>query len=157
MMKCMVFARKGLRYFYVCSGYHQITLFPLSFIKTYFFAPKVRKYVRVVMNFCLGNFLVVFIEMIHDLCELQMLLCEIYVTEPKKINGSTVIMDDCFMFAFIEDNIFIITNYICIVSRKYNFTWKIKKCQWFLQKVIVFFSICIYKGYFTCRRKLWEP
>ena len=47
----------------------------------------------------------------------------------------TIIIDNTLLFTVIENNIFIVAKYACIVARKYCLTWKLKKCQWFPEKI----------------------
>jgi hypothetical protein len=113
------------------SGYHQIRLSKASIEKTAFFAPQGRKYVWVVMPFGLRNCPVIFLSMMHDLRELWTQLCEEAGVAPSDDKGSTIIMDDTFLFSASEDNAFIIVRCVCILARKYNLTWKLAKSRWF--------------------------
>ena len=49
--------------------------------------------------------------------------------------GATIVMDDTFIFAVTVANTFRILKCVCIVPRKYNLTWKLKKSMWFPDKV----------------------
>jgi hypothetical protein len=111
------------------SGYHQIRLSAASQAKTAFFAPRGRKYIWVVMPFGLRNCPVIFLSMMHDLRELWTQLCEQEGITPSNNEGSTIIMDDTFLFSASEDNAFIIIRGICILARKYNLTWKLRKSR----------------------------
>jgi hypothetical protein len=117
------------------SGYHQIRLSPSSIAKTAFFAPRGRKYVWVVMPFGLRNCPVIFLGMMHDLRELWTTLCEEYGVPNSDDEGSTIIMDDTFLFSASEDNAFILVRCVCLIARKYNLTWKLAKSRWFPEKV----------------------
>ena len=44
-------------------------------------------------------------------------------------------MDDVIQFAVDEFTIKIIARCVCMIARKYNLTWKLKKCRWFPDKV----------------------
>jgi hypothetical protein len=44
-------------------------------------------------------------------------------------------MDDIFPLSASKDNASIILHCICLISRKYNLTWKLQKSQWFPQTV----------------------
>jgi hypothetical protein len=81
------------------SGYHQIRLSAASIQKTAFFAPQGRKYVWVIMPFGLRNCPVIFLSMMHDLRELWTQLCEQEGVAPSDNEGSTIIMDDTFLFS----------------------------------------------------------
>lgn len=117
------------------SGYHQIRLSKASIDKTAFHAPFGRKYVWLVMPFGLRNAPAIFISMMHDLKALWTELCEKYKVPPTEDEGTTIIMDDCFLFALTVGNIFIIIECVCKIARKYHLTWKLKKCQWFPSEV----------------------
>jgi hypothetical protein len=69
--------------------------------------------------------------MMHDLRELWTQLCEEAGVAPSDDKGSTIIMDDTFLFSASEDNAFIIVRCVCILARKYNLTWKLAKSRWF--------------------------
>jgi hypothetical protein len=117
------------------SGYHQIRLSLLSMAKTAFFAPRGRKYCFAVMPFGLRNCPVIFLSMMHDLRDLWTQLCKEYGVNPGDDEGTTIIMDDTFIFSATEDNAFIILRCVCLIARKYNLTWKLQKSQWFPQTV----------------------
>lgn len=117
------------------SGYHQIRLSPASIDKTAFYAPFGRKYVWLVMPFGLRNAPAIFISMMHDLKTLWTQMCDELGVNPSENEGSTIIIDDCFLFAVTVNNIFIIIGCVCKIARKYHLTWKLKKCQWFPQEV----------------------
>jgi hypothetical protein len=112
------------------SGYHQIRLLAAAF-----FAPRGRKYVWAVMPFGLCNCPIIFLSMMHDLHELWTQLCEQEGVAPWDNEGSTIIMDDTFLFLASEDNAFIIVRCVCILARKNNLTWKLQKCRWFPETV----------------------
>jgi hypothetical protein len=86
------------------SGYHQIQLSAASIVKKGFFAPRGCKYIWVVMTFGLQNCPVIFLSMMHDLHELWMQLCKEGGVPPSNNKGSTIIMDDTFLFLALEDN-----------------------------------------------------
>ncbi len=117
------------------SGYHQIRLSEASIAKTAFYAPRGRKYVWVVMPFGLRNCPVIFLGMMHDLRELWTQLCEEEGVPPSDDEGSTIIMDDTFLFSASEDNAFILVRCVCIVVMKYNLTWMLQNCRWFPETV----------------------
>ena len=73
--------------------------------------------------------------MMHDSKTFWTQLCTKEGITPSHDEGSTVIMDDCFLFAANEDNAFLIVRCVCHVPRKQNLTWKLKKCQWFPEKI----------------------
>lgn len=126
------------------SGYHQIRLSAASIDKTAFYAPFGRKYVWLVMPFGLRNAPAIFISMMHDFKALWTMLCEKHKINPSENEGSTIIMDDCFMFSYCIENVFIITECVCIIARKYHLTWKLKKCRW-LPKEVEFVGVDISK------------
>jgi hypothetical protein len=113
------------------SGYHQIRLSEASVIKTAFYAPHGRKYMWVVMPFGLRNYPSVFIAMMHDLKELWSSECEKEGIVPSHNKGTTIIIDDTFLYAIGIEHAFIIIHCICKIARKYHLTWKLKKAQWF--------------------------
>ena len=117
------------------SGYHQIRLSPESMLKTAFFAPHGRKYVYCVMPFGLRNAPAIFVAMMHDLKALWTELSVERGVPPSDSEGSTIIIDDIFVFAVSEDNTFILLECIAKIARKYHLTLKLKKCQWFPQDV----------------------
>jgi hypothetical protein len=117
------------------SGYHQVALSPESMLKTAFFAPHGRKYVYVVMPFGLRNAPAIFVMMMHDLKALWTKLCEKEGITPSENEGTTIIIDDIFLYAISEDNAFIILRCIALIARKYHLTMKLKKCQWFPKEV----------------------
>lgn len=74
---------------------------------------------------------VVFLAMMHNMRELWE---ELYLKEgikPSSDKGSTIIIDNVFTFATTLNNLFLIVKSVCLMARKYNLTWKLKKCQWF--------------------------
>jgi hypothetical protein len=87
------------------SGYHQVSLTPESMAKTAFHAPNGRKYCWVVMPFGLKNCPPVYISMMHDLKDLWTELATKEGLNMSRDNGSTLIVDDTFMFA--------VTTYSC--------------------------------------------
>jgi hypothetical protein len=117
------------------SGYHQIRLSAASIEKTAFYAPRGRKYVWLVMPFGLRNCPPIFLGMMHDLRELWTQLCDEEGVPSSADEGSTIIMDDTFLFSASEDNSFILVRCVCIIARKYNLTWKLSKSRWFPEKV----------------------
>ena len=117
------------------SGYHQVSLSKCTRHKTAFYAPHGRKYIYVVMPFGLRNAPAVFVAMMHDLKALWTDLCHKYGIKPSHDEGTTIIIDDIFVFAVSEDNSFIILECIAKISRKYHLTLKLKKCQWFPNEV----------------------
>ena len=117
------------------SGYHQISLSPSSIPKTAFHAPHGRKYVWLVMPFGLRNAPAIFIAMMHDLKQMWTTECEQEGIRPSPDEGSTIIMDDWFLFSYSLENAFIIVTCVCRIARKYHLTWKLKKCQWFPKEV----------------------
>ena len=127
------------------SGYHQIRLAPETAMKTAFFAPHGRKYMYIVMPFGLKNVPAVFVQIMHNMKALWMQLCEKCGVPPSQDEGTTIIIDDIFIYAVTEDNIFIILECIAMIARKYHLTLKLKKCQWF-PKEIEFVGVDISKS-----------
>jgi hypothetical protein len=80
------------------SGYHQVKLSWASMMKTAFFAPHGRKYCWVVMPFGLKNAPPVYVAMMHDLKELWTELAEANGIDTSVDNGTTIIIDDNFIF-----------------------------------------------------------
>ena len=111
------------------SGYHQVKLSPASQAKTAFYAPHGRKYIWLVMPFGLRNCPTLFIAMMHDLKEIWTEMFKVKGITPSQHEGTTVIMDDTFLFAITIDHAFVILESVCIVARKYHLTWKLKKCR----------------------------
>jgi hypothetical protein len=126
------------------SGYHQVKLSPASAIKTAFYAPHGRKYIYLVMPFGIRNAPTLFLAMMHDLKEFWTAKCAEYGIVPSENEGTTIIMDDTFVFSVSEDNMFIILECVCMVARKYNLTWKLKKCRWF-PSAVEFVGVDIHK------------
>jgi hypothetical protein len=87
------------------------------------------------MPFGLRNCPVIFLSMMHDLHELWTQLCEQEGVAPSDNEGSTIIMDNTFLFSASEDNAIIIVRCVCILAQKYNLTWKLQKCRWFPETV----------------------
>jgi hypothetical protein len=112
------------------SGYHQVKLSEASTIKTAFFAPHGRKYCWVVMPFGLRNCPVVFIAMMHDLQELWIEMARKEGIDIGLSNGTTIIMDDTFLFGVDIEASFVLARCVCLIARKYHLTWKLKKSQW---------------------------
>ena len=127
------------------SGYHQVLLTPESAMKTAFFAPNGRKYCWVVMPFGLKNCPPVYIAMMHDLKELWTIEAEAAGLDMSCNNGSTLIMDDAFLFGATIDNTFLLARCVCIVARKYQLTWKLKKARW-LPETIEFVGVDIHQN-----------
>eukprot|EP00957_Ditylum_brightwellii_P045733 3469654-Ditylum_brightwellii.AAC.1 len=92
----------------VFLGYHQIRLSPMSKPKTAFYAPRGRKYVWKVILFGLRNCPVVFLAFMHNMQEQWEQDCEKKGIKLDLSNGSTVIMDDTFLYAVEEDIMFAI-------------------------------------------------
>ena len=129
----------GAAIFYVLwdafSGYHQVKLSRWSMPKTAFFAPHGRKYMYIVMPFGLKNAPAIFTAMMYDLRAEWTQLCQEKGISASNDNGSTIIIDDTFVWAINEDQMFDILHCIAKVSRKYHLTWKLKKCRWFPKEV----------------------
>jgi hypothetical protein len=106
------------------SGYHQVRLSPASQIKTAFFAPYGRKYIWLVMPFGLRNAPVVFTAMMYDLKELWDTECEKAGVDPSHNEGTTIIIDDTFLYGVSEDRTYILLRCVCKIARKYHLTWK---------------------------------
>jgi hypothetical protein len=73
--------------------------------------------------------------MMHNLRELWTTLCEEYGVPNSDDEGSTIIMDDTFLFSASEDNTFILVRCVYMMAQKYNLTWKLTKSRWFPDKV----------------------
>ena len=116
-------------------GYHQVRLTPESMAKTAFHAPNGRKYCWTVMPFGLKNCPPVYISMMHDLKDLWTEMATAEGLDMSRNNGSTLIVDDTFIFAVGIEHIFLLVRCICLISRKYHLTWKLKKAQWLPSKV----------------------
>ena len=87
------------------------------------------------MPFGLRNCPVIFIAMMHDFKALWESQCEEHEIEVDSDNGSNIIMDDVIQFAVGDFTIKIIARCVCMIARKYNLTWKLKKCRQFPDKV----------------------
>jgi hypothetical protein len=125
------------------SGYHQVKLSEGSAIKTAFFAPHGRKHCWVVMPFGLHNCPVVFIAMMHDLQELWIEMARKEGIDIRLSNGTTIIMDDTFLFGVDIDASFVLARCVCLIARKYHLTWKLKKSQW-MPPSIEFVGVDVY-------------
>jgi hypothetical protein len=117
------------------SGYHQVKLSEASAIKTAFSAPHGRKYCWVVMPFGLSNCPVVFIAMMHNLQELWIEMARKEGIDIGLSNGTTIIMDDTFLFGVDIEASFVLARCVCLIARKYHLTWKLKKSQWMLPSI----------------------
>jgi hypothetical protein len=106
------------------SGYHQVKLSPESAAKTAFYAPEGRKYIYLVMPFGVRNAPTLFLAMMHDMQELWTDLCRQSGIKPSPSKGSTIIMDNTFLFSVSLENAFIAVRCVCMITRKYNPTWK---------------------------------
>jgi hypothetical protein len=127
------------------SGYHQVRLSESSMMKTAFFAPHGRKYCWVVMPFGLKNCPPVFVAMMHDLKELWTELAEKAGINLATDNGTTIIIDDNFIYGVSVEHAFTLTRCVCMIARKYQLTWKLKKAQWLPSKV-EFVGVDIHKS-----------
>ena len=87
------------------------------------------------MPFGLHNAPAVFVAMMHDLKQLWMNLSAKRGIPSSENEGSTIIVDDVFIFAISKDDAFILLECIVIIARKYHLTLKLKKCQWFPREV----------------------
>jgi hypothetical protein len=83
------------------------------------------------MPFGVGNAHTLFLAMMHDLQELWTNMCCQHGITPSASEGTTIIMDDTFLFSVSVENAFIAFQCVCMVARKYNLTWKLAKCRWF--------------------------
>lgn len=79
------------------------------------------------MPFGLRNAPAIFIAMMHDFKAMWSAECEKAGIEPSNNEGSTIIMDDVFLYSFSIDNCFIIMKCVALIARKYHLTWKLKK------------------------------
>jgi hypothetical protein len=59
------------------------------------------------MPFGIRNAPTLFLIMMHDLCELWTEMCREHGVTPSESEGSTIIMDDKFLFSVSEENAFI--------------------------------------------------
>lgn len=50
-------------------------------------------------------------------------------------NGTTIIIDDNFIYGVSIEHAFILAHCVCLAARKYQLTWKLKKAQWLPSKV----------------------
>jgi hypothetical protein len=125
------------------SGYHQVPLLLASSAKTSFYAPQGRKYCWVVMPFGLRNCPVVFIAMMHNLRELWVTMARQEGIDIFNDNGTTIIMDDTFLFGVSINNIFTLAKCVCLIAQKYHLTWKLKKSRW-LPTSVEFVSVNIH-------------
>eukprot|EP00978_Attheya_sp_CCMP212_P040169 scaffold216433_cov64-Attheya_sp.AAC.3 len=73
--------------------------------------------------------------MMHDMKEKWEEYCSDLGIDPSIDEGSIIIMDDTQLYAVTKDDTFTLPKAVCIVARKYHLTWKLKKCQWFPQKL----------------------
>jgi hypothetical protein len=82
------------------------------------------------MPFGLRNCPAVFIAMMHDLQELWKTLAQAKGIDIGIHNGTTIIMDDTFLFAVSRRYACLLARCVCLIARKYHLTWKLKKSQW---------------------------
>ena len=94
----------------------------------------VKKYCWLIMPFGLQNDLAVFVSMTYNLQEMW--------TRTYKVNigcsnnhGSTIIIDNTLLFADTFDKAISILLSLLEVTKRYNLTWKLKKCRLFDSKV----------------------
>jgi hypothetical protein len=127
------------------AGYHQVRLSEASMMKTAFYAPHGRKYCWVVMPFGLKNAPPVYIAMMHNLKELWTIMAEENGIDISNDNGSTIIIDDNFLYGVSIENAFMLVRCVCKIARKYQLTWKLKKARWLLSKV-EFVGVDIHSG-----------
>jgi hypothetical protein len=105
-----------------------LKLSPASAVKTAFCTHNWWKYIYLVVPFGIHNAPTLLLAMMHNLKWNEII--------PSENKGTTItIMDDTFVFAVCEDNMFIILLCVCIITCKYNLTWKLKKYWWFPSKV----------------------
>jgi hypothetical protein len=126
------------------AGYHQVQLSESSMMKTAFFAPHGRKYCWVVMPFGLKNAPPVYVAMMHDLKDLWTTEAERQGVDTSTDNGTTIIIDDTFIYGVSVDHAFLMTRCVCLIARKYHLTWKLKKSRWLPSK-IEFVGVDIHK------------
>ena len=87
------------------------------------------------MPFGLKNAPPVYVAMMHDLKELWTELAEANGIDTSVDNGTTIIIDDNFVFGVSIEHTFLLTWCVCLVARKYHLSWKLKKSQWLPSKV----------------------
>ena len=113
------------------SGYHQIKMDAASSSKTVFAGPGGGKYRYTVMPFGLVNGPVIFVVMIHDLKgHWDDLATSLGISLGNSTN-TIIIIDDTFVFSDDEDTIFKYLESILEISKRYNLSWKLEKCEFF--------------------------
>jgi hypothetical protein len=58
-------------------------------------------------------------------------------------NGTTIIMDNTFLFGVDIEASFVLARCVCLIARKYHLTWKLKKSQW-MPPSIEFVGVDVY-------------
>jgi hypothetical protein len=104
------------------SGYHQVKLSEASAIETALSAPHGRKYCCAVMPFGLRNCPVVFITMMHDLQELWIKMARKEGINFGLRNGTTIIIDNTFLFGVNTEASFVLARCVCLIARKCHLT-----------------------------------
>jgi hypothetical protein len=95
------------------SGYHQMKLSEASMLKTAFFAPQA------------------FVAMMHDLKEMWMAMAKVHGIDASVDNGTTIIIDDNFIYRVLIEHTFLMTCCVCLIAQKNQLTWQLKKSQCF--------------------------
>ena len=116
------------------SGYHQIKMAHASSFKTAFSGPGGRKYRLTVMPFGPVNGPVIFVIMIYDLKDHWDSLASQWGVILDNFTNSIIIIDDTFIFSNDENTIFLYLESILEISKRYNLSWKLEKCEFFSER-----------------------
>jgi hypothetical protein len=118
------------------TGYHQIKMEPQSSAKTAFAGPHGRKYRYKVMPYGIVNGPTIYVIMIYNMKDhWDSEALGQFKMQVDQNNNATIIIDDTFAyFETIEKGLMYLED-ILTVCRRYNLTWKLKKCSFFPDKV----------------------
>lgn len=113
------------------SGCHQINVTAASSSKNAFAGPGGKKYRYTIMPFGLVNGLVISLVMMHDLKgHWDDLACEWEIGLGNSTN-TIIIIDDTFLLSDDENTIVKYLEDILEISKRYNLSWKLEKCEFF--------------------------
>ena len=118
-----------------CTGYHQLKMENQSALKTAFAGPFGRKYFYKVLPYGLVNGPTTYVIFIYDMREHWNALAKEYNVNIGQDNNTRIILDDTYMFIMIHRDGLSYLKAILEISKRYNITWKLKKCSFFPDRV----------------------
>ena len=113
------------------SGYHQIKMTKASASKTAFAGPGGRKYQYTVMLFGIVNDSTIFTVVIYNFKGHWNILARHWGVILGYSTNTIIIIDDTFLFSDDENTIFAYLEAIFEISKRYNLSWKLEKCEFF--------------------------